>query len=517
MGEVLADAMLLPRDSLPSGFAFVIAALGAFLMHKLLLAVKDFYRINEALKGIPMAPGGDPIFGHAMVLATAPTRGYGAWNEMTKWMEQKGKIVRFRVLADQGIIVADPSALRRAFQQAYKVYGKDLELAYKQFLPILGTGLLTSDGALWQKQRTLIGPALRIEILDDVITIAKRATDRLSAKLEHLRGTGQAVNIEEEYRALTLQVIGDAVLSLDPEECDKAFTGTYAPIMEESNLRVLRPWRLYIPSMEWFRYRQRVHQLNQYLTGLIRDRWSKRQKEYNRRPADILDRILDSLAESKVRWSRAVETQLCYEIKTFLLAGHETTSTMLTWATYELSQNEEYRQKVLAEAVVAMGAGPAGEDAPPPPRAAVDGMTYTLSVLKEALRLYNLVPIVMRRPVADDELLGHTVPRGCTVVLHLTVAHMQGWRDPKRYMPDRFMPGGEYDQFDDDIRPYKFVPFIQGPRNCLGQHFSLLEARVVLGLLTQRFRFTPVHPDAGAQHETIIPVSPKHGMEVTVD
>lgn len=72
-------------------------------------------------------------------------------------------------------------------QVRQKVYEKDLALSYSPFLPILGTGLVTSDGALWNKQRALIGPALRVDILDDIISIAKTSVDELCVKLEPFR------------------------------------------------------------------------------------------------------------------------------------------------------------------------------------------------------------------------------------------------------------------------------------------------------------------------------------------
>jgi cytochrome P450 len=77
----------------------------------------------------------------------------------------------------------------------------------------------------------------------------------------------------------------------------------------------------------------------------------------------------------------SIETQLCYELKTFLLAGHETSAAMLMWSTFELSQDEAARKKVAAEAVKAFGKSEAM-----PTRAATDDMAYTLSVLKETLR-----------------------------------------------------------------------------------------------------------------------------------
>ena len=115
---------------------------------------------------------------------------------------------------------------------------------------------MTSEGALWSKQRTLISYALRVEILDDIVDIALRAVERLvrllvcrrraqlesgaerralgrsqCVKLEKIRGTKQSIEISEEFRHLTLQVIGESILSMTPEESDSVFPHLYLPIM----------------------------------------------------------------------------------------------------------------------------------------------------------------------------------------------------------------------------------------------------------------------------------------------
>lgn len=87
-------------------------------------------------------------------------------------------------------------------------------------------------------------------------------------------------------------------------------------------------------------------------------------------------------------------------------------------------------------------------------------MTYTLSVLKEALRKYSVVPVVTRVCAQDDELLGHKIPKGTMVACSLKGTHHM-YKDPLVFRPERFMPNGEYDQFDDAIRAYMFLPFIQ--------------------------------------------------------
>lgn len=446
------------------------------------------------------------------------------WEHMYRWVTSHA-LVKFRVLHRTGIIVGDPRGLKRIFQTGYKRYDKDLDFSYGPFLPILGTGLVTANGKHWQKQRLLMAPALRIDMLDAILPIAMRAVQRLGDKLEGLRGRKESIDIEEEFRLLTLQVIGEAILSLGPEACDAVFPSLYLPVMEESNRRVLQPWRYLYPMTVWS-YNQRVKQLDTFIKGVIRERRRERAMAGDAYASkDILDKILDSVDKEGVLWNAAAETQLCYEMKTFLLAGHETSAAMLTWTVFELAKGMDAGEKQTgkknangpfdnvreeANAHLPDGAGPLR-------REGVEKMDWTLSCLKESLRKYSVVPVVTRDLNADDEICGVKVPRGSWIICHLQRVHHL-YEDPLSWKPERFMPGGEYESFSDDIRPYMFVPFIQGPRNCLGQYFALIEARVVLGMLCKRFRFTLVDPATqGVTHPTVIPVGPVGGMDVYVD
>jgi hypothetical protein len=197
--------------------AFVVTVLLAHLIK----ALGRYVRNTSLLSAFPLAPGSNFLLGHVLPLLKCPSQGKGAWDLMEEWAKARGSIVRFRVLGTHGLVVNDPVAFKRIFQTRFKIYGKDLSLSYHPFMPILGTGLVTADGELWQKQRLLMGPALRVDILDDIVDIAQRGAARLADKLEQYRGTGQIVHLEEEFRLLTLQIIGEAILSLPPEECDR--------------------------------------------------------------------------------------------------------------------------------------------------------------------------------------------------------------------------------------------------------------------------------------------------------
>lgn len=419
------------------------------------------------------------------------------------------KIEKKKATKNKRMLVTRPTTFE--LQTRFKIYDKDLDFSYGPFLPILGTGLVTANGAHWQKQRLLMAPALRIDMLDEILPIARRAADRLAEKLEKIRGKQVAIDIEEEFRLLTLQVIGEAILSLEPEECDKVFPALYLPVMEESNKRVLAPWR-YLYPVEAIKYNSRVHKLNTFIKKIIRKRREERSKVENPPQNDVLDKILASVEKEGIAWDSRAETQLCYEIKTFLLAGHETSAAMLTWTVYELGTNAKALNAIRKEAKNAKV-----NENEVPSRQAIEKMEWTLSCLKESLRKYSVVPVVTRNMNAQDEICGYTLPKGSWIICHLQRVHHL-YKDPLEWKPDRFMPGGEYDQFDDDIRPYMFVPFIQGPRNCLGQYFALIEARVVLGSLCERFTFQVVDPKAqGVTHPTVIPIGPVHGMEVYVN
>jgi hypothetical protein len=167
--------------------AFAATFVCTLLLARLISALGRFVRITRAMQAFPAAPGGNLLLGHVLPLLQAPKRGKGAWDVMEEWCKARGPMTRFRVLGTHGVIVTDPMLLKRVFQTRFKTYAKDLTMSYHPFMPILGTGLVTADGDLWQKQRLLMGPALRVDILDDIVGIAQRCANRLADKLEQHR------------------------------------------------------------------------------------------------------------------------------------------------------------------------------------------------------------------------------------------------------------------------------------------------------------------------------------------
>jgi cytochrome P450 len=505
--HAVATAVLAALAALTVLNALVRRALGA------LASIARWHRQAFVLRGAPMAPGYLPFIGHTVALFKAVGNYPCTWDLFARWATATApKPVRVQIFTRHCVVIADPSTMKRVMSSNMKNYPKDTEFSYAPFLEILGTGLVTSGGETWRRMRGHISKALRVEILDEIIAIANRAVERLCVKLDDAKRDGTSVDMEHEFRLLTLQVIGEAILSLQPEQSDELFPSLYLPIMDECNARSLSPWRAWIPTPEWFAHKSRVRKLDAAIIGIVRARWRARRARAAGSPApdDILERVLEQVDVRE--YGAETETQLCYEIKTFLLAGHETSAAMLTWTLHELSVGEaKMMGKVRAEAKAVFGKLKPGVL---PTRDALASLEYTLAALKETLRLYSVVPVVNRVAEEDDDLGGVRVPAGTTVIMSLQGVHHRAdvWPDPLTYKPDRFL-----EKDFDENEGFKFLPFIQGPRNCLGQYLAMLEARVVLGTLVGKYEFLPVNAgENGKKHTKAIPIAPAKGSHFFV-
>ena len=161
----------------------------------------------------------------------------------------------------------------------------------------------------------------------------------------------------------------------------------------------------------------------------------------------------------------------------FLLAGHDTTAIALTFALHLLGHHPDVQMRLQAEVDDTLnGRTPGAED--------VERLPYTAMVLKEAMRLYPPAWGIGRRCSADDEIGGRLVPGGADVLVSpwVTHRHPEFWDDPERFDPERFTPEREAER-----HRHAYFPFGAGPRACIGQYFSMLEAVIALAVIVREF------------------------------
>lgn len=538
------------------GLALVIAGIAYLILREL----RKFYnhqRIDRILDMVPLIPGGVPFLGHLLQLNHGRP-----WETICIHFPQqvKSMVVRFNMYRARVLLITEPPLIQRVLQTQQRKYQKDLN-SFSAFMCLLGSGLVTSEGKKWRDGRATLSAAMRIEILEDLPQIAIECTNIM---LKQMTQAG-SFDLLRGFQKLTLQVIGRALLSLDPVECDEVFAKLYLPIVDECNARVWAPWKGYMFWREEYKsHAESLAKLNEYFVNLINKRWTERvagQREaQNGVKQDILDLYMKEMekdflgatttASSTISSTTAKEatssssssssaaavagivprtlnstqvTQLRDNLKTMVLAGHETTAAMLTWTTYELLKpaNREMLDKVRREHKKAYSNYNL-KKAEYPPLSCLEEAPFTRACLREALRRYSVVPIIMRVAVEDDFVrkdesgLAYDlpIPKGTAICVGITSVHRNPtlWPDPESYQPNRFLA---LDHNMDAVQ-YSFIPFSAGPRHCLGQHISLTEAQFIVSYLLSNVEMELAPEASGMPHKYVVPVVPENGLPVKV-
>jgi cytochrome P450 len=167
------------------------------------------------------------------------------------------------------------------------------------------------------------------------------------------------------------------------------------------------------------------------------------------------------------------------QLLTILIAGHDTSTALLSWALVLLGRHPKVKERASQEVRSVLGdRPPAFED--------LSKLEFLDQVINETLRLYPPIHVGMRTAAIDLEFQGYRIPAGSRIMYSIYLTHHSPryWDEPESFRPDRFAPQNRLDQ-----PPYAFVPFGGGPRNCLGMAFAQVEVKVVLARLLQCFDF----------------------------
>jgi len=174
---------------------------------------------------------------------------------------------------------------------------------------------------------------------------------------------------------------------------------------------------------------------------------------------------------------------ICDEVNTFMFEGYDTTSTCLTFTLLMLSLHEEVQQRCFEEL---QNISKNIEDL-----SVFDfnNLVYLECVIKESLRLYPPVPFFGRFCTEECVVNGLIMPKGAQINIHSfdIMRDPRHFPNPTAFQPDRFLPENSVDR-----HPFAFIPFSAGQRNCIGQKFAILEMKVLLVSILQKFKLLPV-------------------------
>jgi cytochrome P450 len=290
---------------------------------------------------------------------------------------------------------------------------------------------------------------------------------------------GAVLDLDTESRKLTLRALGRSVLGLDLAERAEALGEPMRITLEYVSDRGVRPVRA-----PW------------WLPTPARHRARAAEAALQKLAADILggcraDPTLDAplvhalIAATDPATGRSLtDEEICDELIVFLIAGHDTTATTLTYALWALGHHPDFQDRVAAEVAELGERRLAPEDVPRLP--------YTIQVLNESLRLYPPGPALHRMAVQDIEIDGYRVEAGTMVIVGIYALHRDPklWDDPLEFDPERFSPENSKGR-----DRWQYVPFGAGPRSCIGDHFAMLEATLALATIMQHVEVRSLDDD----------------------
>ena len=362
--------------------------------------------------------------------------------------------------------------------------------------PLLGRGILTSEGDDWKWQRQAVAPMFKD--LKPFVPAFVRAARTVLARWR--AAPPRSVQpIDEEMTRATFEVISATLLpSADSDLFNR----------ETRRLQRNGGWDQLYAAMNAPKWLPRPGMLSgvqaiRAFRGTVASMLAARRAMGAGQPDDLIHRLI--AARDPETGQSMNDEQLIDNLLTFYLAGHETTARALTWTLYLLALSPEWTTALSDEiARVAGGGDIDGEH--------IDRLALTQQVLKESMRLYPPVPIMSRQAAADTQLDGRAIARGTSVLMPIYAIHRHAkrWSDPDRFDPARFAPEREK-----AMSRYQYMPFGAGPRICIGMSFAMMEATAILATLLQHARFAPVdgHHPAPVARVTLVP---KGGMPLHV-
>ena len=416
----------------------------------------------------------------------------------TRAARRFGDVVYLRIGPRRGFLITNPADVRHVLQDNARNYHKSP--LYDKLRVALGNGLLISEDEFWLRQRRIAQPAFhrqRIAALASVMADAARGT---AARWHSIAAKGVPSDVDEEMMRLTRTVVLQALLGADlgrfTASIDDAWTIINRHIGESF-------WSLgftdRLPTAKFRRFQAALAVLRGAVDHVISQRRNSPSTD-----RDLLSMLMS--ARDEETGDAMTDEQLRVEVTTFLLAGQETTSLALTWTWYLLSQHAGARRRLEEEIDTVL-------DGRPPEYADLANLPYTRMVIDEAMRLYPPAWGFSRQALADDTLGGFRLPRGWLAfvvpyVLHRLPAY---WQEPDAFDPERFLPERIAE------RPkFVYLPFGAGPRQCIGNHFALIEAQLIVATLAQRYRLHLV-PGHRVEPWALITLRPRYGMPMTIE
>ncbi|XP_053659148.1 probable cytochrome P450 4d14 [Anopheles marshallii] len=419
--------------------------------------------------------------------------------------------------------ICDPKVI----EQVIQARTIDKSIIYDFMVPWLGTGLVVSTGSKWSQRRKIITPTFHFKILEDFLVIMNHQTDVLVEKLRK-SPHGKGFDIYEHVTYCALDIISESAMGVKLNTQLQPHSEYVMAVKEISDIILKRLFsflREYKWAFQFTKAHNRQEELLKVVHGfahrVISERKQQLQDERERKRAqekleeeDVYGKrrmtLLDLLLNVEIDGKALSDSEIREEVDTFMFAGHDTTTSCISFAAYHLSRDAPIQQRAYEEIQAIVGPDAKSRELT---YGTLQELKYLDMIIKETLRINPSVPIIGRRSAGDMLIDGVTIPKGMDFGILIYALHNDPelYPDPTRFDPERFS-----EEASAKRQPYGYIPFSVGARNCIGQRYAMLEIKTMLVKLLANYRFLPCDASNILRIKTDMTLKPVNGAFVKI-
>ncbi|XP_031395494.1 cytochrome P450 714C2-like [Punica granatum] len=425
---------------------------------------------------------------------------------LERWRKEYGPVFMFSFGNIQMLHVYDLDTLKEMTMCTSLDLGRPSNL-FRKLGPLLGRGVLTSNGTQWAHQRKIIAPELYADKVKGMISLMVQSSMTLVKSwvdmMDRSEGGAADIKIDAFMRSFSGDVISRACFGSSFCEGEQIFVKLRG-LQEALSEKMLGNDNIH-------GFRQLPTKSNRAIWRLEKEVWSLilkvvKEREGAKSEKDLLQMILDGAKDGHLS-SNEMDRFIVDNCKNIYQAGYETTAVVASWTLMLLASNSDWQAKVREE-IYQVCAGQ------PPNSATIRNMKTMTMVIHKSLRLYPPVAIFSREAQQDIKFGDVLVPKGVTVWAPVATLHINPdiWGpNAALFCPERFSNGVSASC----RHPHVYMPFGVGPRICLGQNLAMAELKVVLSIILSNFAFS-LSPSYNHSPVMRLVIEPEHGINLLV-
>lgn len=444
-----------------------------------------------SLRPVPLPPG-LPLVGNLLTVWRKGT----FQNYHDNW-QRYGDVVGQRFGPARSVALSHPEHINYVLVKNKTNYNRGR--GYHALKMFTGEGLLSTEGNFWKRHRRFMQPPFTPRAVPDHAPAMRAVTLEFSSRWDECARLGQVLDMQTEMLNVTMAVIVKTMLGLDLDKATGKLVNAFTTATALVGSRITGlPIPLALPIPSNLRFKRALRTVDSFIYELIAER-----QRHPTASNDLLSQLLK--AQDPESGQRMSAKQIRDELVTIIFAGHDTTAQTLTWACYLLSQHPDAEAQLHAEvSTLLQGRIPSVPE--------LSTLSYTNMVLQETMRLYPPAWAIPRGAINDDEIGGYHIPAGSMVfsVVYSAHRHLDFWDEPERFWPERFATEKVL-----NLPPGAYMPFGLGARACIGRHFAMQEALLLIATFAQRYqlRLLPNHKVVPYSSPTL---HPRFGLPMTI-